>query len=390
MRLVFDDLERRAAPGETVRFPVSLHNEATEPVECDFQLQAEESGVDLSWCRLPAPAFLPAHARRRDRLTGRLPDDAEPGTYHLWLTARTRDGSSTAGAGCTLIVRSRPCARFSAMPQFTLNPDGTVTASLTVFNCGDVQLDASVTLRHEDGWHFEPEDPQLTLHAGRGPVQVEFTYRPPDGKRATAEDDVTIEIRAGNMLLASKSGRLQSAWQFPYRWVVAALTLIVLALLTPWALSQPSSDGPPSESGTTRAEPPATEEPRPPAPPPPNEPSSPAAPDVDLLITELTTETITIQNIGEDPAGPFDVHLDYVRTELPDEETFSVPDGLEAGETRSRQFACADEVAAEIDPAGSVPESNEENNADFAGGSCTEVETSSPAPPPDDDPGGVD
>jgi hypothetical protein len=45
----------------------------------------------------------------------------------------------------TLIVKSKPCARFSAIPQFTLNPDGTVTASLMVLNRGNIQVDTSVT-----------------------------------------------------------------------------------------------------------------------------------------------------------------------------------------------------------------------------------------------------
>lgn len=76
---------------------------------------------------------------------------------------------------------------------------------------------------------FEPENPELTLYTGIGPVEVTYTYRPPHGQRASAGAEVRVEIRVGQALLAEASGHLHTAASPPWyrrrgRWAAPALT----------------------------------------------------------------------------------------------------------------------------------------------------------------------
>lgn len=86
----------------------------------------------------------------------------------------------------------------------------------------------------------------------------------------------------------------------------------------------------------------------------------------DLVITDLSNVSVAIANHGDAATGPFEVEVDGLA------EPLLFPDGLAAGGSTTAGYSCLapDAFAAIIDPAGTIDESDETNNAASARGMC--------------------
>lgn len=124
-----------------------------------------------SWCRL----LLPASDFGRGELVVDVPDDAGSGRYALRLVA-TASGQEIAAANVMLRIAGEPrpggepCLKVLPRPKFDLQPDGTVVVTLQVVNCGNVDATLVLRARHEDGWSFSVDEPELVIGVQEGPV----------------------------------------------------------------------------------------------------------------------------------------------------------------------------------------------------------------------------
>lgn len=235
MELIFTVLEGRLSPGGAVRFPFALHNESSTTLRCTYEIEADEDRFEPAWCRLQGPGTLDGGEVRNGELEIQVPDEPDVvGIYHLRVTARAEGAYDLAMAGCVLVVESAPCARFSAAPKLRLNTDGTVTATIAMLNCGEFDLDVTVDLDYRDLWKFRSDGSEVTLRAQFGPVEVKRTFSPPAGEEPSEGDEITVEIKWQQQVLASTSQPLTRQGVIEgrrARWLwVAAGALMVTAL----------------------------------------------------------------------------------------------------------------------------------------------------------------
>jgi hypothetical protein len=153
--------EAQAAAGGQARF-------SFEVIERQAVAYSVESAVG-SWCRL----LLPAGNVGRGELVVDVPGDAGPGRYALRLVA-TASGEEIAAANVMLRIAGErvggePCLRVLPRPKFDLQPDGTVVVTLQVVNCGNVDATLVLRARHEDGWSFSVDEPELVIGVQEGP-----------------------------------------------------------------------------------------------------------------------------------------------------------------------------------------------------------------------------
>lgn len=180
----------RAAPGATIRAAFHVVNRGTKQQSVSFHVTCPDAGFDPGWCTFEAPSALSPGARLPGEVVVRLPTSASPGSFDVILSAAGAE--ETATGAFRLVVQRKPCIALSK-PQLRLNADGTLTAKLTLINCGNVELDASVRLRHENVWDFRVEQPEFRLELDAGPLDVEVTAIPPEGC-SVEPGRITIEI----------------------------------------------------------------------------------------------------------------------------------------------------------------------------------------------------
>lgn len=116
------------------------------------------------------------------------------------------------------------------MPQVTLNPDGTVTVKVSLLNRGPLDVKGSLRLRHDDGWWFSPENPEITVRAAKGPVDVSATFRPPQGRQARGGDEVTVQLQYKGVPVADASVQISKRGAALKR-ASAVASLLPLALV---------------------------------------------------------------------------------------------------------------------------------------------------------------
>lgn len=180
----------RAEPGATVLVAFHVANLGTKQQSVSFHVTCPDEGFDPAWCTFEAPSDLPPGARLPGEVIVRLPSSADPGRYDVMVAAV---GDDETGVGAfRLAVERKPCVVLTK-PRLRLNPDGSVNAQLTLINCGNVELDGSVQLRHEQGWDFQLEQPEFRLQLDAGPLDVEVTATPPED-RSAEPGRITIEI----------------------------------------------------------------------------------------------------------------------------------------------------------------------------------------------------
>lgn len=299
--ITIDPSEAEAAAGAQVRFtfPVNQGDAAA------YSVESPDVAV-RSWCRV----LLPAGRSGRGELVVDVPADTGPGRYHLRLVA-TAWGRTIASGAVTLRIGGEGCLRIASVPKFSLEPDGTLLATLRVVNCGIIDGHLSLRAHHEDGWSFSVDAPELVIGVGKGPVTVQITLRPPLGRSVGRGDRVTVEVETGTGW-QSLSGRVGRP---PWSWVAAAaVPLVVVAAAAAGAL--PSSDDDdevrtwPSTTATTTSHSASTSG--------PNNgtvvdgPDAARPGDIDVetsqvdfgqvAVGQAADQTVVLQNIGDQPA----------------------------------------------------------------------------------------
>jgi hypothetical protein len=209
--------EAQAPAGGQARFSFAV-------IERQAVAYSVESAVG-SWCRL----LLPAGDVGRGELVVDVPDDAGPGRYALRLVA-TVSGEEIAAANVMLRIAGErvggePCLRVLPRPKFDLQPDGTVVVTLQVVNCGNVDATLVLRARHEDGWSFSVDEPELVIGVQEGPVTVKVTLKPPAGQGVDPGDQITVEVNVGTGWQPVRGRLPRRLWP----WVAAAAAALVVA-----------------------------------------------------------------------------------------------------------------------------------------------------------------
>lgn len=179
--------ELHASPGGQVRFQFTGVGDRTVA----YSVQCVEPGV-ASWCRV----LLPAADGRAGELIVDVPDDAPPGRHPLRLVA-TAMGREVAAGELTLRIVGERCLRIVAAPTFSLEADGTVEVTLRVLNCGTVDAELVLRARHQEGWSFDIDAPELVIGVDEGPVTVKVVLRPDSRGSVDRGDRITIEVETG-------------------------------------------------------------------------------------------------------------------------------------------------------------------------------------------------
>ena len=242
MELLFDDHEQQVRSGGTARFRFRMLDGPAHAPNLTYRVEARDDRFDPRWCRVSS------QSRRGGEGNGELiveipgGGSVPPGSYHLTLIVRSGAGD-TATAECLLTVEASRCGRISARPHVTIDPDGSITASVSLLNCGNVDLEVSIDIRHQGGWRFEADRPDLTLQAGVGPFEAQLAYESPSGRTASPGDEVTVELRhvgttlhridvrlSGTSAIATRRGR-------PSPWMLIAPLVVAIAGITTVASS---------------------------------------------------------------------------------------------------------------------------------------------------------
>jgi hypothetical protein len=210
-----------AAPGQQVRLEIEFAGDRS----VTYQVGSDDADV-AGWCYVlvPESGHGPSAGAPGELLID-VPAEARPARYRLRLVA-TRQGRSVAAADVILRVEGDRCLKIVALPKFELQADGTVVATLRVVNCGGLDVTLVVRARHESGWSFTVDDPELVIGVGEDPVTVKVTLRPPADATVERGDRITLEVETGGDW-QPYPGRVLQPLRTPL--IVAAVAVIVVA-----------------------------------------------------------------------------------------------------------------------------------------------------------------
>ncbi len=179
----------RVVPGETARFPFTLRTEQEAQWIHDLGVVSANPHFDREWAHIvgssDGPAFL------RHYILEIRPTDIrrhQYGTYPLLITWGTPGTHRYVDSQCVLVIR--PCVRLKAQPAIAIRPTGEL--SLSIENCGRLDIDVSVTLSHHGsgwskGWEFE-------LGAEDGPFEFSEQFDlPPDARKPEFDLGISAE-----------------------------------------------------------------------------------------------------------------------------------------------------------------------------------------------------
>jgi hypothetical protein len=209
-----------AAPGQQVRLEIEFAGGRS----VTYQVRSDDAEV-AGWCYVLVPES--GHgpgAGAPGELVIDVPAEARPARYRLRLVA-TRQGRSVAAADVVLRVEGQRCLKLVALPKFELQADGTVVATLRVVNCGGLDVTLVVRARHENGWSFTVDDPELVIGVGEDPVTVKVKLRPPADGTAERGDRITVEVDTGGGW-QSFPGRVLRPLRTPL--IVAAVAVVAV------------------------------------------------------------------------------------------------------------------------------------------------------------------
>jgi hypothetical protein len=362
----------QASPGDAVTFGFFLENTTDDWLPCEYQAEQARSGVDSLRWHVDGPANLNGGECGRGALTVRAPRNRGSEDEPLVVILRVSSGSSAVEARQTCTINVAPPAvgvrpkltpnpdgtvsakvsllrrgratvdaevkfrrkngwrfyperpsitvRTSAgtrravlpksrwyLPDVTMNPDGTVTVKVSLLNRSDVDVNASVRLRHDDGWWFSPESPELTVKASEGPVDVTATFRSAHGRKTGSGDQVTVQLQYKGVPVADATTTIHTRKPV-FRRVAVAATLLPLALSTGAALLDQSDPPAPIPAVATPTSAPATTlppvPPVPPGPPPPEAPAPAPPPNAEPPRPDGRRPTLVPQTPGAAVPAP--------------------------------------------------------------------------------------
>jgi HYDIN/CFA65/VesB-like, Ig-like domain len=276
--------DAEARPGQTAR----VHFVRVGGPGIAYHVHGPEARVS-SWCSVLVPV---AHTRS-GQLVIDVPADARPGRYLLRLSA-TSSGAVIAAGDVTLRVRERTCLRLTAKPKLTPQPDGTLVMTLRVVNCGGVDVKLVLRARHEHGWSFTVDEPELVIGNDGGPVTVKVTLRAPVGREVQGGDRVEVEVKAGDRTLSLPARLPRAHWP----WLGGAAAVLLAAGLLWLGWPDPDDEVITAQPTTTVPGPSPTD-----PPPDPGEADLEAEPDrVDfgpITIGETAEASVTFENVGD-------------------------------------------------------------------------------------------
>ena len=186
--VVVDVPECRVVPGETARFPFSVRGGERSYSIHDFSTSSDNPNFDPSWVHIVKATDGMGSSRYILEIRPANIGRRQYGTYPISIRRAAPGAFQTAVGRCTLIVK--PCVRLIGKPDFSTRPGGTLSLSLE--NCGGVDIDVSVSVSHHGsswskGWEFE-------LETEDGPFEFKETFEPPaDGKKGEFELEVSAE-----------------------------------------------------------------------------------------------------------------------------------------------------------------------------------------------------
>ena len=213
--------ECRVVPGETARFPFSVHGGERSYSIHEFNVSSDNPNFNPGWVHIVKTTDGMRSSRYILEIRPANIGRQQYGSYPISIRCAAPDAFQHAIGQCTLIIK--PCARLTGKPTFRTWPGGVLSMSLE--NCGGVPIDVSVSISHHGsswskGWEFE-------LETEDGPFEFKETFEPPaDGRGAEFDLDVSAEgvslihmpLRPRNFFVARK------------HIIVAAVVLIAAAL----------------------------------------------------------------------------------------------------------------------------------------------------------------
>ena len=208
MQLLPHHEEASCPPGETARFSFRLRNDTAADAHTEYRLEVGQP-FEPGWWRVMVPQDLAPGEEVDGHLAVAVPKDLGAGTYGVRLVADAHQSGRTTGEW-RLVVQKKRCAFLDRPPQWSLQPDGSISVTLPIGNCGNVDLDATVEIRHQGGWNFDVSTPDLNLHADAGPLDVDLTLRPPAGESANPGDMITLKVSHEGETLVESSYRLRA------------------------------------------------------------------------------------------------------------------------------------------------------------------------------------
>lgn len=204
MQVEFERSEHRIPRGERAEVRATVTNDEDRRVELTYDVEtASEPATDVRWA-IAGPSSLEPGQRATIGVT--LAPSASPSQHppvHVRLTVAPRGGQAAAAQTIVRFGDDDRCAAFATPPRVTVTPDGSVTASVELVNCGPLTISLMLRARREDGVALTIDRPEITLTAGDDPISVTITLRRSDGRPVDAHDVIDLDLVSDGLVLAS-------------------------------------------------------------------------------------------------------------------------------------------------------------------------------------------
>jgi hypothetical protein len=235
VNIILEVNECRVKPDETARFPFTVRAGHEILSINDFDVISDNAHFNPRWAHIIASRD--GGAFRTHYILLVRPVDIrhrQYGTYPLRVRWAARGAASHAEGACTLVIT--PCLRLGMRPTLKLRPTGTLSLSLE--NCGGVDLDVSIEIRHHGsswskGWEVE-------LRAEDGPFEFTEQFVPPPGAgKGSREFDLNVSAEGISLIQM----RLRPKAPFvPVKYIVPGAVLLAgLAAGTTFSVTKSST-----------------------------------------------------------------------------------------------------------------------------------------------------
>ena len=229
----------RVVPGETARFPFTVLTAHDAQAIDDLDVVSANPNFNRAWAHIVGSAEGPA-ALKHYVLEVRPADihRRQYGEYPLLITWGAPGTQRCADSQCVLVIK--PCVRLTAQPVIAVRPTGKLSLSLE--NCGSIDIDVSVTLTHHGtnwskGWDVE-------LGAEDGPFEFSEQFElPPEARKG----EFDLGVSAEGIPLVSMKVRPRHFFIARKHITTAAVALAGIAAATTFALIRSAADTQPQK-----------------------------------------------------------------------------------------------------------------------------------------------